>query len=294
MKFYISVDKLSVFYFFIQNLAEWHFSNQRDYNTLWRKELGQFSPDEESAIKRFKEIHLRYSFGKLYLGKYFFLETDPWTILRQNLPKEDFAKLENIFSLLAGKFDLFWSKEIVYLNRWQKELDRNLNGFQLTKSIIDILKIIFNTSVENDAEVKIHLLSSSTNHTGGGASIGSHNITVEASRYSLKNVNHVIGIIWHETIHACFQNQYFFPLILERFSRDQKKIDLINEITIGSLFPRGILGMRLLKNRPVQTLLDGVTAEQTIKLLNLTKEYVNNPKPFDETYIQSVAEILKI
>jgi len=293
MKFRFIISKWANFYFFVQNLSEWHFSNRKDYNVLWRNELGQFSSEEENALKQFKEIHLRYPFGKLYLGRQFFLKKNPWDILAKKLSKEDFIAVKNTFFLLQNKFDLLWNKELPLLLQWQKELNDKLNNLLLTKSIINSLKIIFNTP-PSKSEITINLLPSSVERTGGGANIDDKNISLEISRYPTEGINHAIGIMWHEIIHLCFQNQYFFPFVLEYFSNNRQKADLVNEVTISAIFPRGILGIRLLKNKPPYKLTNQINPKQTIQILDLIKEYVDNKKYLDEKYIKTVVEILKI
>lgn len=292
MKFSIIINKLANFYFFVQNLSEWHFSNKKDYNDLWRKELGEFSVDEETAIKKFKEIRLKYKVTRTPFECAFFISHDPWRELKENFPAEEYKMIQEIFNKLESKFNLLWEKDLSLLMQWQKELDSKINEPSLIKSIMDMLNILFNTT-SSESEVKIYLLFSSPNHTGGGANIDKQSISLEISRYPIQDSSHAIGIIWHETIHLCFQNRYFFPLVLKQFTADRQRVDLINEIVIGSLFPRGILGIRLLKNKPANKLMMGVDSEQTIKILNLTKEYVGSPKSLDEKYIRTVAEILK-
>lgn len=293
MRFFFIISKFAVFYFFIQNLSEWHFSNRKDYNEVWRQELGSFTAEEEDALKKMGRIHSRYLFGKSYLGRDFFLEENPWTTLEQRLRHEDFINLKDVFLVFENKFNLFWPEELTLLSGWKKELERNLNHSPITDTVIEQLKMVFNTFPSQN-EIKIILLPSTEKHTGGGANIDSRSITLEISRYPLQNINHTIGIIWHETIHSSFQKQYFSTLLLELFPNDRKKFDLINEIAVSSLFPRGIMGARLLKNRPANQLIREVNLQQTIDILNLTKEYIDRQKSFDKEYILKIVAVLRI
>jgi len=36
-----------------------------------------------------------------------------------------------------------------------------------------------------------------------------------------------------------------------------------------------------------------ISPEQTVEIINLTKKYVNDKKPLDDKYINTIAEILK-
>ncbi|MBI4993554.1 hypothetical protein HZC33_01160 [Candidatus Wolfebacteria bacterium] len=288
MKFEFIISKWANFYFFIQNLSEWHFSNRKNYNILWREELGQFSPEEENSLKEFKEIHLRYPFGESYLGRQFFIEKNPWIILEQKLSQEDFINLKNIFSLLEKKFNLLWNKEEPLLLQWQKKLSDKINEPHLVKSIVDILNIIFNTS-PSEFKININLLFSSPVQTGGGASIDNKSISLEISRYPLNDANHAMGIIWHETIHLCFEKQYFLPLLYKKYLNDFDTINLIKESAISSLFPNGVLGRKFLNSKNItlnaKIPKNYVKTEELIKLINI---YIKKNKPLDNEYIEKV------
>ncbi|MDD4762053.1 MAG: hypothetical protein PHZ25_03475 [Candidatus Pacebacteria bacterium] len=292
MRFLFTVNKLANFYFFIQNLSEWHFSNRKDYNVLWCNKVGELSLKEKDVLQQLKEIHSRHSFGKSYLGKYFFLKQDPWMNLGRELPEEDFKKIKDVFYVLEGKFDLLWNEELPLLKRWEKELQIKANDPLISKYVIDILNALFNIKVAK-SKIGVYLLFSSEEHTGGGANINKKNVTIEVSRYPVENIEHVLGIIWHETIHLRFQNKHFFSLVLKQ-THDRKKANLINEIVISSLFPRGILGVRIFKNKPAHKLAEEVDSIQTIKILNLTKEYVDKKKSLDKNYIESITKLLKL
>ncbi|MDP2923937.1 MAG: hypothetical protein Q8O30_09515, partial [Candidatus Omnitrophota bacterium] len=70
MKFKIIVKKWAVFYFFVQNLSEWHFSCIKEYNDEWLKELGPLTKNQKMLLEKFKEIHQKYSFGNNFLGSH--------------------------------------------------------------------------------------------------------------------------------------------------------------------------------------------------------------------------------
>jgi hypothetical protein len=292
IKFKCIVNKLANFYFFVQNLSEWHFSNRKDYNIFWRTEVGPFSSKEEKAIKQFKKFISKYPFDLSYVDSPFFLKKNPWTVLKKSLPKEDFITIRNIFSELENRFNLLWGKDRPLLIQWQKLLDDKLNDVVLIKSIAKILKILFNTKPSSSL-VKVYLLLSSPNRSGGRASpINEGHIGLEISRQPIERLNDIMGVVWHETIHSCFQNQYFLPLVTKYFY-DQETIYLIEEATPDALFPYGILGNRFLKNKIAYKFRDPIPPKQTIKILNLMKEYIDSKKPLDERYLKRLAGILK-
>lgn len=293
MKFSIIINRWAIFYFFIQNLSEWHFSNRKDYNILWREELGAFSIEEEIALGTFKKIRFKYKSSRTLFESAFFTAKNPWKDLRKSLPAEEYKTVKEIFDLFKNKFTPLWDKDVLLLIQWQKVLNKEINGPSLTNTITNILNILFNTSPPKK-EVRVYVLFSTPNHTGGGANIDKNSISIEISRYALDGINHIVGVLWHETIHLLFQNDFFFPLVSKYFPKDQQTASLINESTVSALFPRGLLGIRLLNNKPPAILCPGLNKKQTIDILNLMKEYVDQEKHLDESYLEKILIILKI
>lgn len=292
MRFEFVVRKWANFYFFVQNLSEWHFSCRKDYNVLWRQELGEFSPKEENYLKNFRELRSKYKSSRTHFEQIPFTSDNPLKEFKKVLSLEEYEQIEKTFSLFERKFDSLYKKEFPVLEQWKKDLDKKANDLVLVNSIIDILSILFDVS-ESEMKIKIYLLFSNINHTGGGTNIDAQSVSLEISRYPLENIGHVLGIMWHEIIHLLFQNHYFYPLILDFCHNDQKTADFINEITISSLFPRGILGVKLLKNKPPLKLSPQISPDQTFELLNLTKKYIDCKKRLDKAYIESLSMILK-
>ncbi len=288
MKFSFVINKSAIFYFFVQNLSGWHFSNRKDYNVLWLEELGQLSPEEESAIKKMKEIHQRYPFGKLYLGRQFFLEENPWIVLKQKLSQEDYISIKNIFSLLEKKFNDFYKKELILLKQWQLTLQKNLNNKNLTTPINVTLGKLYNTSPFSK-NIIVYLLPSSISHSGGaGGIIDNKSVNLEVSRFPLNEVRHVIGIIFHEIIHLYFEKQSFLLRASRKYPNDRDAVNLVKEATSSSLLPNGVLGIKFLNIKKGRLLNAKIPKQYTEKLLLLASRYIQEDKSFDDEYIEAV------
>jgi hypothetical protein len=118
---------------------------------------------------------------------------------------------------------------------------------------------------------------------------------LEISNYPLVKTNYSIGFLWHEVIHAVFQNKYFYPLLRKYFLNKSKKFMPVNEIITASVFPEGVLGILLLKmkNKPIFTRLFYGLDDDSIKIvLDLTKEYLDQRKYFDKEYIKKIDSLL--
>jgi len=301
MKFLFIINKWANFYFFLQNLSKWNIlTTRKEYNLLWRKELGPFSQREEKALKKFKEIHQRYPFGKLYFGHYFFVKKGLWNILEKKLQKKDFNNLKEIFFLWRKKFEIFYQKELPLLKNWQKVLQGKLtNSRKLINTTNVVLAKLYSASPFNK-EINVYLLPSTQSGGRGWASqisnrrISDLAVLLEISRCSLKEINHIFGIIWHEVIHLYFEKQYFLPLINKEFPNDLKTIDLIKEAANSSLFPAGILAKKILKISCKDKLLHAkISPKYTKAILNFTNEYLEKNNPFDTAYIRELYSILK-
>ncbi len=290
MEFKIIVKKQGVFYFFVQNLSEWHFSCRKIYNKLWLSELGTLSKKEKAVLQEFKKIHQKYSFGPNYLGHYFFLKKNPWKNMQKEIPRKDFISIKKIFFSLEEKFKSFYKKELPLLKKWQKHLDKKINNIKLSNSILKTLNNLYSCKIKSK-KVKIYLLPSTNEAVGGGGALKKTAITLEISRLPLNQLNRVIGIIWHETIHLLFEKKYFYPLLKNKFPNDKDKVTLIKETTASSLFPGGILSKKFLK-RSALPLNKNLPIEESKRILALIDPYVKKNKPFDKNYIEKLYPVV--
>ncbi|MBU2104372.1 MAG: hypothetical protein KKF67_01175 [Nanoarchaeota archaeon] len=290
MEFSIIIKKQGIFYFFVQNLSEWHFSCRKDYNKIWLEELGSLSKKEKTALQKLKKVHQEYSFGQSYLGRYFFLKRNPWKNIENEMPKSDFIIIKNTFSVLKEKFESFYKKELPLLKNWQTHLNKKINNPKLINPILKKLNNLYNGNIKSQ-KIKIYLLPSTDKAAGGGAGLNKKAITLEISRISLEQLNRVIGIIWHEVIHLLFEKVYFHPLLKRKFPQDRDAISLIKEATASSLFPGGILSKKFLK-RLALPLNRNLPAKESKQVLSLAALYVKKNKHFDIRYINKLYSLL--
>lgn len=258
---------------------------------MWREKLGKFSDEEEIAIKQFKEIRRNYNASKTFFEEAFFIAKNPFDILQKQLPITEYDIIKQIFNTLENKFNILYNEDLPLLEKWQEELANKMSGPSLVNNIAGTLAMLYNIPIP-EKEITIYTLLSSDKQTGGGANIDDKSITIEVSRYPLERLNHALGIIWHEIIHLVFQNN-FYKLLLTSFPTDQKTTDFINELVVASLFPKGILGIRLLNTGPATRLSSQINETQTTSIVNLTKTYIDQNKPLDNDFINKLDIIIK-
>mgnify|MGYP001617118409 CR=1 FL=1 len=290
MKFEFIISKWANFYFFISNLSEWHFSCRTFYNEFWRKELGGFSKKEKKSLKLFAKLHEKYPFGSDFFGQIFFVKKNPLINLKRERPKKDFQLLKEIFKIFVPNFEKLYKKELPLLKIWEKNLKEYSNKILIVRQLNTNLAFLYHTK-PIQKNIKVYLLFSSPNLSGGGTNMDGESITLEISRYPLKAINQVIGIIWHELIHLYFENDYFLPLINETFASDQKKISLLKEAAASSLLPNGVLGVNLLKIKS-KLLNSKIPSKYNRPFLRLSKEYLRKKKFFDKQYIRNAVSII--
>lgn len=291
MKFEFIISKWANFYFFVQNLSEWHFSNRKEYNILWRKELGDFSPEEENALKNFKEIRSDYPSGKTFFEQAFFKENDPWLKIENDLTADKYKILKNTFDLFKNKFEALYKNDLPFLEQWQQELEKKANEKSSTESISKILSVLYNVPLL-EITISVYLLFSSPTRRGGGANIDGSSVSVETSRQSMSiaSVSQLIGLIWHETVHLCFEKNHFVALLEKKMPNNREAIYLIKELTVCALFPKGVLAINFLqinKNKE-ESLHAKIPIQYNKQLLALAEIYVQENKPFDDLYIEKI------
>jgi len=290
MKFRIIIKKWTIFYFFIQNLSEWHFSCMKEYNTIWRQEFGPFTEQQENLLKQFNNVHQNYSFGKNYLGQYFYFNDEPLQLLQTIIPTDKFEVISKTFSMFKNKFDIFYEKENVLLKNWQKLLEEKLNNANQNKLITETLKILYNNKNSED-EVDVFLLPSTGNVTSGSGNIGNtKSIAIAISHQPLENHNHIMAVLWHEVVHRFFEKEHFFPLIQQIFTSDQDAINLVKEATVSSLFPNGLLGKKFFEINN-NSLNKKLPESYNNPILKLTEQYLEQNKAFDQKYVNNIYSI---
>jgi len=288
--FEIILNRWMVFYFFVQNLSEWHFSNRKEYNTIWKTELGEFSETEKDALSRFKEIHQKYTFGREYLGKYFFTQEEPWSQFPDDFSKEETKTLREIFVTFNDKFNAFYQQEEPLLKEWQRVLEQKINETTVSEEITQNLSSFYRMNIESEA-VQVFLLPSLEKHTGGTVRlIRERVISLEVSRYTLTEHAEPIGIIWHETTHLLFEKEFFVPLLTEVCGGDRESFNLVKEATASSLFPQGALGKLILGTKNIN-LHTKISDEYSKQISELANEYISEKKSVDKKFIEKILEI---
>lgn len=291
MEFKIIVKKWANFYFFISNLSEWHFSCRHSYNEFWEKELGKLSKNEKESLKIFARFHKKYPLGVDFFGQIFFIKNNPFIALKKELPIKHFQLLKKVFRVFNPRFEKIYKKDLPLLKTWKVKLEKIANRLLIINSLNNKLTTLYNTEPLQKKIIKVYLLISSPNLSGGGANMDNESITLELSGYPLKVINQIIGVIWHELIHLHFENNYFIPLINKIYNNDQEKINLIKEATASSLLPNGVLGITLL-NTKSKILNNKIPQKYNKSLLKLSGLYLKNNKFFDNRYIQKINSIL--
>jgi len=297
MEFKIIVKKWAVFYFFIQNLSEWHFSCREDYNILWRKELGPFTEKQEKALKQFKKLHQKYSFGKHYLGRHFYLRKNPWKSLEKELSKQEFNNIKDIFSLFKEKFEIFYKKELPLLKKWKYRLEKWL-GSKKKKLLLDKINFklsrLYNSPLLKK-RIRIYLLFSSPDRSGGSASLDGKSISLEISRCPLEKLNKSTGIILHELIHLHFEKHSFKHTVEKIVGKSKKSAMIVLETTASALFPAGYLGQKFLNIENEKRSLHILFVKEKLydRIMNLIKKYVTKDRRLDEEYLEEIISIIK-
>lgn len=290
MKFQFIISKWANFYLFVSNLSEWHFSVRKNYNIIWREELGKFSDEEESALKQFKEIRQNYNASKTFFEEAFFIAENPFNILQKNLPITEYDIIKKIFNALENKFNILYNKDLPLLEKWQEELTNAIDNSSNASDISNVLSTLYNASIQ-EKEISVYILLSGDKQTGGGANIDDKSISIEVSRYPLQVISHALGIIWHETIHLVFEKQYFKNLIEQHYPNLEEQRINVREITAALLFPRGILGQKFLNNAPPGPSYFGKLSCQSNELFLLIAQYINQNKKLDIYYIENIVAI---
>ncbi|MBU1137270.1 hypothetical protein KKD72_02825 [Patescibacteria group bacterium] len=322
MRFKIKYTKLGNQFFFISNLAEWHFSCRTHYNEKWIKEGGPLSYQEKKALKEFGRIMKKYTFRQknktdVYLGIPFitFPNTLAWERVERWVNKKEYLKIKEIFNVFSVRFKKNWLAGYKELKKAKLKLEKELNK----KKNIEILRILSNLFSNKELlneDIEIYLLiSPSKTGMGGGANIGPESITFECSDIKKDDLPRALLIIFHEISHL-FERKELNSLLKKYINnlnkKEKEKIKkskiyqeikdfeiIINEMIVSSLLPEGYLSERLTGKKIIKLI---VRKQRTFKnlryygayyLYSLVREYIKRQKPLDEIFIRKTFQLFK-
>lgn len=311
-------------FFFISNLAEWHFSCRKAYNETWLKN-NPLSNEEKDAIKRFRKVLMKYGFSvrnneNVYLGIPFIASSsaETWQKVSEWVNKQDYQEIKNVFEIFNPRFNKEWLNTEEQLKLAKKELDKTLKN-ENVNCVLNIISSLYKTKLKK--KIDIYLLASPmTNGSGGNANLGPKNISIEVPAYiNSETISQVLLVIFHEMAHL-IEKQNFRPFLLnwikglkeqERLEIEQFEVykttknifTIIDEMIVSSLLPEGYLSEIItgqdsrIKNKTY--LINGTDNLLSLRhfaalhLYHLVREYVGKKKSLDAAYIQKTYQILK-
>lgn len=297
MKFHITIAKGANFYFFVQNMAQWHFSTIPAFTTYWEQHLGSLSRLERQPLSKFARIHQRYSFGSLTpLYVAFLGERIQWQIVKQTVSEEEYEIVRKIFANLKPKFLSLYNTELPALRVWQKKLSQTLPHHPQNNEIITLLSKLYVPDAGPTPNRDMYIfpvISAPSRRRYATAYPEKSTVLLPLSAVSLQEMADTLGIIWHEVIHLYFDQPFFIPRLQKIFSNDLGHVSQIMELTASALFP-GLLAHRFF-NIPIPTSLHANIASPALsqETLKLITPYVKNRRPFDEEYIRQISLLCK-
>ncbi len=235
-------------FFFVQNLAEWHYSCRKNFNRLYLKENEPLNKEEIKALTDLRQLLQKYSFKPLenkkadnvfnYLLRYEQLKDE--TEILDDAERLRFIKTMKVFE---PRFEKLWNQESENFSQVQSFLTKRFN--QTEAQILTDLQTLFSPIASKKEIEIILLLSAGDRGGGGGANNGPKTITLECSSLKEKFVNYKLFVLWHEIAHLILK-KYTHKLceLLESnptikvASIDAKRMDFgyIKELFIFSIF----------------------------------------------------------
>lgn len=212
------VSKKYNHFFFVQTLADWHFSCRSEYAKEWINQTGPLTSKEKNSLKLFKSIIKKYGFSPLdncqaANGYDFFMRYNKYDATSP-LSKKEMDIYLNAMNCLKPRFDELWKVENIKLQKVEKLLS---NKFDETKSgVLRDLKILFKNWIDLDVKIEVVLLLSAKGCGvgGGGANNGPGVISLECSCANIEDTNYLLSTLWHEITH----------LLLDEYSKQSALI----------------------------------------------------------------------
>ncbi len=296
MRFLVIVNRWANFFFFVNNLSGWHFSTIKPYNEYWLKKLGVLTKAEQKTLKQFGNLQRRWPKERRELSDFFFKESSPLAAINGAIPPSEQRAVRQAFAVLQAKFERLYKLEHPALRHWQRCLRIALNAPQRNRRIRQALASLYGPACAACSRpLPLYLLISAPGGIGGSADVDGFRITAEVSQSPLSprgELPHILGTIWHEVIHLCFDKQRFRPILERLYPKDEQTVRRINEVVAASLFPAGILGKRFFQiplQPPTRHLASPENAE---RISALTDVYLQKKQHLDKTFVENARKLL--
>lgn len=206
------VSKSYNHFFFVQTLADWHFSCRSEYAKEWIKKTGPLTSKEKNSLRLFKSVIKKYEFSPLNncqaANAYdFFMRYDKYDATSPFSEKEIDIYL-NAMNCLKPRFDKLWVIENKKLKKIEKFLS---NKFDKTNSEVSKdIKILFKDSINLNVRIEVILLLSAEGSGvgGGSANNGPGVISLECSSANIGDTNYILSTLWHEITHLLLDDYF--------------------------------------------------------------------------------------
>jgi hypothetical protein len=238
MKFEFLISETENLFFFISNLANWHFSCRSDYNAVWLKTSGPLNDKERMTLKEFGDLMRKHGFvyknnKSLYLGRAFFvpIESRKWGAVKSMLSEDEVALVKNAFELFKPRFRGMWHSK--QLRQWKTILSKKLMDTK-TKNIFSGIEDFL--GAKRIPTIIVHLIASPSVKmaVSGGANLGRGHLTMELPVFKIHdwNIGNAIAIIAHEVAHTLVDGENIQKLLAKFASKR------------GPIIPSTVLGGR--------------------------------------------------
>lgn len=290
----IRIKKWPNFYYFVQNLSEWHFSTVPQQNKNWEKEGGKLTKEEEEALASFAVVHKRYSFGtKRPLFAPFLIHDQPLDKLKTWLTSREHHSISKCFAMLERRFESIYQKDIPALQQWKDILTQKTKpDFFHTTEVTAILSKLYRRRARGMKDVIVYpVISGKARLLNGTAYSDQLTVVLPVSRVPTEKQNDVISILWHELIHVHFDRAWYIPFLFRNLP-DIEAVQKINEVTAAALFPGGILAQRFFHVSRGDLYHGLMKRGQEQAVLALMTDYLHKDRKLDNEFVSSVRHIL--
>jgi len=322
LEFKFHYTKTANLFYFVSNLAEWHFSCRKNYNKIWLEKTGALDDKEKQALKQLAKLLIKYHFSSgqkgpddpsKFLGIPFtvYSDNEVWGKVEEWVEPEELLMLKNIFEVLGSRFEKLWVEEEPKLADWKATLVEEL----AQKKYDDLEKDLeaFFDQKPKFSKIDVYLLMNPAN-LGGGANIGPGRVTLECTALPTEAVSDVLNVLYHETTHLVFEYGYyqnllewFLQSIKDEYSEKHTFFKsgrglrvIINEAATSSLLPEGYLAYKYFGSDVFKKVAKGRGDDfgayrlfAAAKLFPVVKDYIKNKKPVDRVYLQKVWEVFE-
>lgn len=289
----VSENRWASYYFFVQTLANWHFSCSPYHRKAW---LARIPDLNKKLLRDFAILHKKYSFDNPnpLFGPFFACDS-PLEELAEFMHEQEVKLIQQIQDSFWGVFEDLYYEQSKQIDVWVSEYNKCFASAEYQEKhayLVGMLERFYSFNRGEGVQLLV-LLAGVPELVTASAYADQGVVIMPLGLTPISKMGDSLALLWHEIIHVNFDCGWLRTRLQERDLTEEQQ-HMIVEFTAAALFPLGLLrGEFVSSSAGSERLYDGLGPNEYQKsILQLVRDYFQKKKSIDDSFIDRASEIV--